>query len=134
MKLSTILFALLIITLPLSAEARRTNRKAHKRATAAKVVKPKAKAAVTVNETPAAGADEEEALSFLERAALNARDCSPFALRPVYSATDLAQAPLATKLVDYASRFLGTRYRLGASGPQHLTAPGSWGGSTAASG
>lgn len=126
MKLTTILFAtLLTFSLPFTAEAKRSSRKAPQRAAAK--AKPAAKPAVTVNETPAAGDDEEEALTFLQRAALNARDMSPFALHPTYSAADMAQSPLATKLVDYAARFLGTRYRLGASGPSAFDCSGFMG-------
>lgn len=127
MKLSTILFATLIFSLPLTATARRSAAKAPIAAPLCTVAPAPTIPAADLNETPAAGDDEEEELTFLQRAALNARDLSPFAVHPVYTAADVAASPLATKLVDYAARFLGTRYRLGASGPSAFDCSGFMG-------
>lgn len=64
--------------------------------------------------------------AFVEQAYENARINSPFAtFNAEQAATPLFKgSPLAGKMIDYASRFLGTRYRLGASGPSAFDCSG----------
>lgn len=64
--------------------------------------------------------------TFVEQAYENARLNSPFASFNAEPAASplFSTSPLATKMVDYASRFLGTRYRLGASGPKAFDCSG----------
>lgn len=62
---------------------------------------------------------------FVEQAYENARMNSPFAsfmAEPVR--VPFKSATIAEKMIDYASRFLGTRYRLGATGPKAFDCSG----------
>lgn len=62
---------------------------------------------------------------FVEQAYENARLNSPFAsFSAVPAGSQLKSTTLARKMVDYASSFLGTRYRLGASGPKAFDCSG----------
>ncbi len=68
--------------------------------------------------------DEEEQMPFLEKAIDSARDFSPFTLKPLIDTSQFVGNVLAGKMVDYASKFLGTRYRLGATGPHAFDCSG----------
>ena len=68
--------------------------------------------------------DEEEQMTFLEKAMDSARDFSPFTLKPLIDPSQFVGNVLAGKMVDYASKFLGTRYRLGATGPHAFDCSG----------
>lgn len=74
--------------------------------------------------------DEEEQMTFLEKAMDSARDFSPFTLKPLIDPSQFVGNALAGKMVDYAAKFLGTRYRLGATGPMLLIVRGLLGGYT----
>lgn len=68
--------------------------------------------------------DEEEQMTFIEKAMDSARDFSPFSLKPLIDPSQFIGNVLAGKMVDYASKFLGTRYRLGATGPNAFDCSG----------
>lgn len=73
--------------------------------------------------TPANVNEVSEA--FAERAYENARNFSPFAAAvSAAEATSSLHLDLAAKMTDYAASFLGTRYRLGASGPKAFDCSG----------
>lgn len=73
--------------------------------------------------TPAAANEVPEA--FVERAYENARNFSPFAAAATAAeAASSVHLDLAAKMTDYAASFLGTRYRLGASGPKAFDCSG----------
>lgn len=69
---------------------------------------------------------QDIAEAFVEQAYENARLNSPFASFNAEQAAPLSfkSSPLADKMIDYAERFLGTRYRLGASGPKAFDCSG----------
>ncbi len=64
--------------------------------------------------------------SSFQRASLTqARANSPFANQITFdNPLSCSEHPLETKMVDYAARFLGTRYRLGATGPKAFDCSG----------
>lgn len=67
----------------------------------------------------------EVSAAFAERALENARTFSPFAAAEVAAeATSSVHLDLAGKMTDYAAKFLGTRYRSGASGPKAFDCSG----------
>lgn len=68
---------------------------------------------------------ENAATSFVAMAAEQARTASPFAQMPelLEEEADIADAE-AGKVINYASRFLGTRYVLGAMGPKAFDCSG----------
>lgn len=68
--------------------------------------------------------DEEEQMTFMEKAMDSARDFSPFSLKPLIDPSQFIGNALAGKMVDYAAKFLGTRYRLGATGPHAFDCSG----------
>lgn len=63
---------------------------------------------------------------FLEEAIKSAQANSPFAnmAEELRKAQAELNNPLANRMIDYAERFLGTRYRLGASGPSAFDCSG----------
>lgn len=67
-----------------------------------------------------------QANPFFNDAMENARLNSPFALAAAEMAAEEADAanPLLSEITDYAAGFLGTRYRLGASGPSRFDCSG----------
>ena len=71
--------------------------------------------------------DEEEQMTFLEKAMDSARDFSPFTLKPLIDPSQFVGNVLAGKMVDYAAKFLGTRYRFGATGPNAFDCSGFMG-------
>lgn len=88
-----------------------------------------AKAEPTPNAVPAAHRSSlvNPALSnsFVEEAYENARLNSPFASFAAEPAgIPFKSAGLADRMVDYAAKFLGTRYRLGADGPKAFDCSG----------
>lgn len=68
--------------------------------------------------------DEEEQMTFMEKAMDSARDFSPFSLKPLIDPSQFIGNALAGKMVDYAAKFLGARYRLGATGPHAFDCSG----------
>ena len=94
---------------------------------------PSAKADPVPEQTPMTTANSFSSSSsdditthFLEQAFESARINSPFASFTAEPSEPAFQsATLAGKMVDYASRFLGTRYRRGATGPKRLIAQAS---------
>lgn len=126
MKLKYILPALIISLISLDASAAKKSRKSSGRNRVKTEVASKkqdaSKSSAKVVIAPAE--DEESEMSFFEKAWLNVRDDSPFSFRPTYSAEELRLNPLAAKMVDYAASYLGTRYRLGATGPQAFDCSG----------
>lgn len=76
------------------------------------------------NHTTKAAANEVPE-AFVERAYENARNFSPFAAAATAAeAASSVHLDLAAKMTDYAASFLGTRYRLGASGPKAFDCSG----------
>ena len=76
------------------------------------------------NPTTKAAANEVPE-AFVERAYENARNFSPFAAAATAAeAASSVHLDLAAKMTDYAASFLGTRYRLGASGPKAFDCSG----------
>lgn len=76
------------------------------------------------NHTTKAAANEVPE-AFVERAYENARNFSPFAAAATAAeAASSVHLDLAVKMTDYAASFLGTRYRLGASGPKAFDCSG----------
>ena len=63
-------------------------------------------------------------MTFMEKAMDSARDFSPFSLKPLIDPSQFIGNALAGKMVDYAAKFLGTRYRLGATGPHAFDCSG----------
>lgn len=63
-------------------------------------------------------------LSFAERAYEEARQNSPFAKVIPVKVHSQVHVNLASKLTDYASKFIGTRYSRGASGPKAFDCSG----------
>ena len=67
----------------------------------------------------------QQANPFFNDAMENARLNSPFAFAEVPAAEETESAnPLLSEITDYAAGFLGTRYRLGASGPSRFDCSG----------
>ncbi len=93
---------------------------------------PSAKAEPVPEQTPMTTANSFSSSSsdnitthFLEQAFESARINSPFASFTAEPSEPAFQsATLAGKMVDYASRFLGTRYRRGATGPKAFDCSG----------
>ena len=69
-------------------------------------------------------AAKEQSRSFVESAFENARLHSPFASFNAAEEDSSEASPLASKILDYAHSFLGTRYRLGAAGPKEFDCSG----------
>lgn len=68
----------------------------------------------------------EVSQSFVEQSYENARLHSPFKACEAVEAAPAADfsSPLTTRMTEYASRYLGTRYRLGATGPSAFDCSG----------
>lgn len=62
--------------------------------------------------------------SVMVQALEEARKHSPFAGMELSLPEPVAVSPIVDKMVDYAKRFLGTRYRLGATGPRAFDCSG----------
>lgn len=69
---------------------------------------------------------QQTAATFVEDAYRQARLNSPFAMFDAEMANVpvVKESPLAGKILKYASKFLGTRYRIGASGPKAFDCSG----------
>ncbi|MCF0213010.1 MAG: C40 family peptidase [Muribaculaceae bacterium] len=67
---------------------------------------------------------QESVRSFVEDAYENARLHSPFASFNAAEKAAVDASPLASKILNYANKFLGTRYRLGAAGPKAFDCSG----------
>lgn len=76
-------------------------------------------------QTTEAERNREAVRNFVERSYDAARLHSPFAaVQPVHTNNSSANISIANKMVDYAARFLGTRYILGATGPSAFDCSG----------
>lgn len=130
MKIKLIICTILVALSSINADAARKTKTSKKRSAKASATKKapakKSTQSITVREIITEDTDENEdiELSFFEKAWLNVRDESPFAYRPTFTAEELRLYPLAVKMTDFASRYLGTRYKLGATGPSAFDCSG----------
>lgn len=81
---------------------------------------PQAHTAIAENEVTASGA---LAVTFADEAMAEARTNANFAIT-LPADDEPTDSPLAMAMVDYASKFIGTRYRSGASGPSAFDCSG----------
>ena len=81
---------------------------------------PQAHTSIAENEVTASGG---LAVTFADEAMAEARANANFAMR-MAAEEAASDSPLAMAMVDYASKFIGTRYRSGASGPSAFDCSG----------
>ncbi len=74
--------------------------------------------------TTEAQATQQTARNFVERAYDSARSHSPFATVQPVEVASRVNLNIADKMINYAAKFLGTRYILGATGPKAFDCSG----------